>query len=99
MGLRPIWVHTARYSIGGYAEGPLSLPRYKDLTSKWPGGSRFATQGETNSVPQESKSTTMRAAGLGEPGFSCIEQANLFPEERKEIERTRCSNKPRTKGE
>jgi hypothetical protein len=66
--------------VGGYAEDPMTLSRYRDLSTEGPGGWRFAAQEEENLIPQETGETLM-TPGPGDPGFTCLEQGNLFPQE------------------
>ena len=65
--------------VGGYAEGPLNLSKYKDLSSEGPGGWRFAAQGEKNIIPQAT-GRVLALPGPGEPGFVCTEQHNIIPQ-------------------
>jgi hypothetical protein len=70
--------------VGGYAEGPVSLSKFRDLSIEGPGGWRFAAQEEKNLTPQESGRALM-TPGPGDPGFFCAEQENLIPQEQEKV--------------
>jgi len=67
--------------MGGYAQGPESLIQYQDISSEGPGGLHFVYQTEELLIPQEHESEMIRIPGPGEPGFRCVEEKNLIPEE------------------
>jgi hypothetical protein len=65
--------------IGGYMEGPGSVTEYEDLSDEGPGGWNFVFSEETNLIPKELiPGNSTRIPGPEEPGFHCIEQANLY---------------------
>ena len=66
--------------IGGYAEGPSNLSKYKDSSSDGPGSWRFMAQEEKNLVPHTT-GQALALPGPGEPGFMWTEQQNLVPQE------------------
>jgi hypothetical protein len=67
--------------MGGYAQGPESLIQYQNISSEGPGGLHFVYQTEELLIPQEHESEMIRIPGPGEPGFRCVEEKNLIPEE------------------
>jgi len=75
--------------MGGYAQGPESLIQYQDISSEGPGGVHFVYQIEELLIPQEHVSEMMRIPGPGEPGFRCVEEKNLIPEESRESDATK----------
>jgi len=83
--------------MGGYAQGPESLIQYKDTSSEGPGGLHFVYQTEEQLIPQEHESGMMRVPGLGEPGFRCVEEKNLIPEESRESDVTKEDRERNTK--
>jgi hypothetical protein len=66
----------------GYAKGPEEREGIKDLAEEGPSGWNFVYQKEANLVPRLIETDEMtRTPGPGEPGFICIEQKNLLPQE------------------
>jgi hypothetical protein len=62
--------------------GPESIEKFKDLSAEGPGGLKFGYWEDKDLEPHESaQMRTLRIPGPGEPGFRCIEQKNLFPQE------------------
>jgi len=83
--------------MGGYAQGPENLIQYQDISSEGPGGLRFVYQTEELLIPQEHESEMMRIPGPGEPGFRCVEEENLIPEESRESGATKEDRERNTK--
>ena len=83
--------------MGGYAQGPESLIQYQDTSSEGPGGLHFVYQTEEQLIPQEHESEMMRMPGPGEPGFRCVEEKNLIPEESRESDATKKNRERNTK--
>ena len=83
--------------MGGYAQGPESLIQYQDISSEGPGGLHFVYQTEEQLIPQEQESEMMRIPGPGEPGFRCVEEKNLIPEESRESDATKKDRERNTK--
>jgi hypothetical protein len=83
--------------MGGYAQGPESLIQYQDMSSEGPGGLHFVYQTEEPLIPQEHESGMMRIPGPGEPGFRCVEEENLIPEESRESDATKEDRERNTK--
>jgi len=83
--------------MGGYAQGPESLIQYQDTSSEGPGGLHFVYQTEELLIPQEHESGMMRIPGPGEPGFRCVEEKNLIPEESRESDATKEDRERNTK--
>jgi hypothetical protein len=83
--------------MGGYAQGPESLIQYQDTSSEGPGGLHFVYQTEEQLIPQEHESEMMRIPGPGEPGFRCVEEKNLIPEESRESDATKEDRERNTK--
>jgi hypothetical protein len=80
--------------IGGDAEEPSNLSKYKDSSSDGPGGWRFMAQGENNLTPQESGNVQI-TPGPGEPGFMWTEQQNLIPQEQEKAVREKTERETR----
>jgi hypothetical protein len=83
--------------MGGYAQGPESLIQYQDISSEGPGGLHFVYQTEELLIPQEHESGMMRITGPGEPGFRCVEEKNLIPEESRESDANKEDRERNTK--
>jgi hypothetical protein len=67
---------------GEHTEGPGNIFDYVDLSDEGPGGWNFVFQDERNLVPYKSETDRIhKVPGPGEPGFTCIEQPNLVPQE------------------
>ena len=66
--------------LGGYADGPSNLSKYRDMSSEGPGGWRFAAQEEKNLIPHAT-GRALVLPGPGDPGFFCSAQGNLIPQE------------------
>jgi hypothetical protein len=69
---------------GGYAEDPITLSRYRDLSTEGPGGWRFMAQEEKNLMPQGT-SEALATPGPGDPGFQYVVESNLFPQEQEKV--------------
>jgi hypothetical protein len=83
--------------MGGYAQGPESLIQYQDISTEGPGGLHFVYQTEEQLIPQEQESEMMRIPGPGEPGFRCVEEKNLIPEESRESDATDATKEDRNR--
>jgi hypothetical protein len=84
--------------VSGYAEGPLNVSKYKDLTSEGPGGWRFAAQEQKNLIPQATGKTLV-PPGPGLPGFRFLEQRNLVPQEQSAQQKANMDVEKRQRGE
>jgi hypothetical protein len=73
------------------------LIQYQDISSEGPGGLHFVYQTEELLIPQEHESEMMRIPGPGEPGFRCVEEKNLIPEESRESDATKEDRERTTK--
>ena len=83
--------------MGGYAQGPETLIQYQDTSSEGPGGLHFVYQTEELLIPQEHESGMMRIPDPGEPGFRCVEEKNLIPEESRESDANKEDRERNTK--
>ena len=69
---------------GGFAEGPGISGIYEDRSAQGPGGRRFVYWQDKNLIPMENAHAGLRRIpGPGEHGFSCTEEPNLSPQDKR----------------
>lgn len=68
--------------LGKFGAGPELLKSSQDLSSLGPGGMNFVFEDSGNPTPVEQGPKMTKKSGPGEPGFRCIEQSQLTPQQR-----------------